>query len=440
MDFSALGNTCVVGLQWGDEGKGKIVDVLTEHFDIVVRYNGGANAGHTVRLGDERFALHLIPSGILRPGVRNVIGPGVALDPPALVAEIDGLTARGVAVGDNLVISNRAHVVMPYHRLADRLSERSLRVDRRIGTTARGIGPCYADKMLRSAAFRVADLLRPARFREHLADVLAERDRVLSALFPDAERLSAATIADEYLACGERLRPFVADATPILLNALRRGNRILFEGAQGMLLDIDHGTFPFVTSSHCGPNGVASGAGVPPQCVRSVLGVSKAYSTRVGAGPFPTELNDETAGIIRERGQEYGTTTGRPRRCGWYDAVAARYCVALGGVTQVAIMHLDTLGSLPEVRICCGYRVEGIMLDAFVPDADVLEHVEPVFETMPGWSGDISGVRRFEDLPIAAQRYVDRLEALLDAPITLLSVGADRSDTLHRSCGLIGGA
>lgn len=439
MDFSTLGNTCVVGLQWGDEGKGKMVDVLTEHFDLVVRYNGGANAGHTVRLGEEKFALHLIPSGILRSGVRNVIGPGVALDPPALVAEIDGLMARGVAVGDNLVISNRAHVVMPYHRLADRLSERSLRDDRKIGTTARGIGPCYADKMLRSAAFRVADLLRPARFREHLADVLAERNRVLETLFPEAERLDAAAIADEYLACGERLRPFVADATPILLDALRRGRRMLFEGAQGMLLDIDHGTFPFVTSSHCGPNGVASGAGVPPQCVKSVLGVSKAYSTRVGAGPFPTELNDETGALIRERGHEYGTTTGRPRRCGWYDAVAARYCVALGGVTQVAIMHLDTLGSLPEVRICSGYKVGGRPLEAFVPDADVLEGVEPVFETLPGWSGDISGVRRLEDLPAAALRYVDRLESLLQAPITLLSVGADRTATLHRPGGAVGG-
>ncbi len=433
MDFASLGNTCVVGLQWGDEGKGKIVDVLTEHFDVVVRYGGGANAGHTVRLGDQKFALHLLPSGILRRGVMCVIAPGVVIDPEVLIGEIDGLTARGLEVGRNLQLSSRAHVVMPWHKKQDRLSEGALGEDRKIGTTARGIGPCYADKMLRTAAVRVEDLYKPDAFRAKVTDVVGQRNKLFAALFGDHEPLDAEQIAGQYLRFAERLRPFLTDTTPYLHDCISAGRRMLFEGAQGTLLDVDHGTYPFVTSSNCGVGGVASGSGVPPRSVQSVVGVMKAYCTRVGSGPFPTEQDNSTGQLIRERGHEYGTTTGRPRRCGWFDAVAARYCVALGGVTQIALMHLDTLATLPEVRICTGYRLEGRTIEQFVPDCELLGRVEPIFETHSGWRGDISGATAIEQLPSEARRYVERLEVLLGAAITLVSVGADRTATLHRT-------
>jgi len=438
VDFASLGNTCVVGLQWGDEGKGKVVDVLTEHFDVVVRYSGGANAGHTVRLGDQKFALHLLPSGILRRGVTCVIAPGVVVDPEVLLAEIDGLVGRGVEVGRNLLLSSRAHVVMPYHKKQDRLSEGALGEERKIGTTARGIGPCYADKMLRSGAVRVEDLFKPEAFRAKVAEVVGQRNKVFAALFGDREPQDAVEIAADYLRMAERLRPFVTDTTPYLHECIAADRRMLFEGAQGTLLDVDHGTYPFVTSSNCGVGGVASGSGVPPRSVRSVVGVMKAYCTRVGGGPFPTEQVNATGQLIRERGHEYGTTTGRPRRCGWFDAVAARYCVALGGVTQIALMHLDTLGTLPEVRICTHYRLEGRTIEAFVPDCELLGRVEPVFETLAGWRGEISGVTSIEQVPVEARRYVERLEALLGAAITLVSVGADRKATLHRESHLPG--
>lgn len=433
MDYASLGNTCVVGLQWGDEGKGKIVDVLTEHFDVVVRYSGGANAGHTVRLGEQKFALHLLPSGILRRGVTCVIAPGVVVDPDVLIGEIDGLVGRGVEVGKNLLLSSRAHVVMPWHKKQDRLSEGALGDERKIGTTARGIGPCYADKMLRTAAVRVEDLYKPEQFRAKVAEVAAQRNKIFAALFGDREPLESRQISSEYLRFAERLRPFVTDTTPYLHDCISDGGRMLFEGAQGTLLDVDHGTYPYVTSSNCGVGGVASGSGVPPRCVKSVVGVMKAYCTRVGSGPFPTEQDNETGQLIRERGHEYGTTTGRPRRCGWFDAVAARYCVSLGGVTQVALMHLDTLATIPEVRICTGYRLEGRTIEHFVPDCDLLGRVEPVFETYPGWGGEISGITSIEQLPAEARRYVERLEGLLGAAITLVSVGADRTATLHRT-------
>ena len=367
MDFEALGHTCVVGLQWGDEGKGKIVDLLTEHFDVVVRYAGGANAGHTVIIQDRRFALHLLPSGILRPEVLSVIGPGVALDIETLQGEITDLRGRDVEIGDNLLISNRAHLVMPYHKKQDRLSEQRLHPDRKIGTTARGIGPCYADKTLRSTAFRVADLYDEAAFRRRLGEVVSDRNRVLAALYHDDDPLDAAAVADQYLSIATDLRRHVTDTTPVLHEALTYGKRLLFEGAQGALLDIDHGTFPYVTSTTCTAGGVAGGAGVPPSCVQSFVGVVKAYATRVGGGPFPTELTDATGDAIRERGREYGTTTGRPRRCGWFDAFAAKYTVDLGGITQLCVMHLDTLTGLPEIRLCTGYRRGGRRLDSFPP-------------------------------------------------------------------------
>ncbi|HVP11833.1 MAG TPA: adenylosuccinate synthase [Phycisphaerae bacterium] len=432
MDFNALGNTGVVGLQWGDEGKGKIVDLLTEHFDVVVRYAGGANAGHTIQIGGEKFALHLVPSGILRPGVLCIIGPGVVLDPEILTEEINGLRARGIEVGGNLLISNRAHLVMPYHKKQDRLAEARLDSARRIGTTARGIGPCYADKALRSTAFRVGDLYDPPRFRARLEEIVADRNTLFATLYGDKEPLDPEAIAAAYLTCAEKLAPHVTDTTSRLHQAVAARRRVLFEGAQGTLLDIDHGTFPFVTSSTCMAGGISGGAGLPFSAVRSFIGVVKAYTTRVGGGPFPTELNDDTGETIRRRGHEYGTTTGRPRRCGWFDAFAVKYSVALNGITQVAVMHLDTLASLPEVKICTGYLHKGRKLEFFSPDVDVLGQVEPVYETLPGWPDKGGPISHLSQLPDSARRYIDRLEKLLGVPITLLSVGADRSATLHR--------
>lgn len=432
MDFQSLGNTSVIGLQWGDEGKGKIVDLLTGHFDVVVRYAGGANAGHTVRIGNEKFALHLVPSGILRPNVLNVIGPGVALDLEIIIGELDGLIKRGIEVGANLKISSRAHLVMPYHKKQDRLNEARLGAERQIGTTAKGIGPCYADKMLRSTAFRVADLFHVDSFRHRLSEVIADRNKIFAALYDDREPVNAESVANDYLRFAERIAPHVADTTETIHDALVAGKRMLFEGAQGSLLDLNHGTFPYVTSSTCTSGGVAAGVGVPPSAVKSYVGVIKAYSTRVGSGPFPTELKDATGDRIRERGHEYGTTTGRPRRCGWFDAFSARYAVDLSGITQLAVMHLDTLGTFPEVSICTGYRVRGKMLRVFSADVEVLNEAEPVYETLPGWQGDLTGMTKFEQLPGEARRYLDRLESLLGAPITLVSIGAERTATLHR--------
>jgi len=432
MDFKSLGNTSVAGLQWGDEGKGKIVDLLTEHFDVVVRYAGGANAGHTVRIGDQKFALHLVPSGILRPGVVSVVGPGVVVDLETICGEMRALRERGIEVGRNLLISNRAHLVMPYHKQQDRLSEAQLGDDRKIGTTARGIGPCYADKMLRSSAFRVMELFKPAEFRAKLARVLADRNKAFAAVYPAFEPLTPEAIAEEYLRLGEELRPHVTDTTQVLHGALADKKRLLFEGAQGGLLDIDHGTFPYVTSSTCTAGGVAAGAGVPPSCIKTYLGVIKAYMTRVGSGPFPTEQTNATGDAIRVKGHEFGTTTGRPRRVGWFDAFATRYSVALAGITQLAVMHLDTLGIVDEVRICTGYKHQGRNLPMFTPDIDILSEVEPVYESLPGWSADIPPNAQFADLPKAAQKYVERIEQLLGASVTLVSIGAERTATLHR--------
>lgn len=433
MDFQQLGNTCVVGLQWGDEGKGKIIDLLTEHFDVVVRYAGGANAGHTVQIAGERFALHLIPSGILRPGVLSIIGPGVVVDLEILVKEIEGLRARGVDVGPNLLISNRAHLVMPYHKKQDRLGEARQEAGSKIGTTAKGIGPCYADKMLRTPAFRMEDLYEPATFRQKLERVVAERNRLFEILYGDREPLDAAVIGDTWLDYAARLAPHAADTTQRLREALAAGKRILFEGAQGSLLDVNFGTFPYVTSSVCTSGGAAAGAGVAPSVIRNYVGVIKAYSTRVGGGPFPTELRDATGDLIRERGHEYGTTTGRPRRCGWFDAFAVRHTVELNGVAELAVMHLDTLGTLPEVRICTGYRHRGALLPSFPSNTRILAEVEPVYETLPGWPGDLGEVRSDEQLPAEARRYLERLEQLLGVPITLVSVGADREATVGRN-------
>ncbi len=363
----------------------------------------------------------------------NVIGPGVALDPEILLEEINGLRQRGIEVGENLLISNRAHLVMPYHKKQDRLGETRLGASRKIGTTAKGIGPCYAEKMLRSTALRFGDLFDAPVLRSRLREIVADRNAVFATLYNDNEPLDADAIAETFINYGQQLARHRADTTKVLHAALESNKQILVEGAQGALLDIDHGTFPFVTSSSCLPGGIAPGSGLPPAAIRTYLGVIKAYSTRVGSGPFPTELHDDTGEAIRRKGREFGTTTGRPRRCGWFDACAARYSVALGGVTQLAIMHLDTLSGFKELNICTGYRLGGAEQDFFSPDWEFLINAEPIYETLPGWPEGGANVKRHDDLPAEAKAYLNRIEQLLRKPITIISVGPERSATLFKA-------
>lgn len=430
MRFEDLSHTCVVGLSWGDEGKGKVVDVLVRHFDAVARYSGGANAGHTIVVDGEKFALHQIPSGILHPGVISVIGNGCVVDPAALLGEIASLRLRGVEVGANLRISNRAQVVFPYHRQQDIAAEKAAEPEDRIGTTARGIGPCYADKASRRWGVRVCDLFHADRLRERVRGVVAYKNAYFGALYDAREPIDAEAITAEYLALAEQLRPHIADTTAELFDLMRREKRVLFEGAQGCLLDVDHGTYPFVTSSNSGAGGAASGAGVPPWRIRSVIGVLKAYTTRVGSGPMPTELHDQVGDTIRNVGREFGTTTGRPRRCGWFDAVAATYAAMFNGPTHLAILHLDTLTGLDELKICMNYRHKGGLLNTFPADPYMLGEVEPVYETFESWTQDIRDVRRWSDLPPAAQHYLTAIRRRVGAPIGIVGVGPDRDQTI----------
>jgi adenylosuccinate synthase len=425
------GNTCVIGLQWGDEGKGKIVDFLAEKADVVVRYCGGANAGHTVRIGGEKYSTHLLPVGVLRPGKMSIIGNGVVLDPAALFREIDELASRNVLVGpDNLRISYKTHLVMPYHMQEDTAREQSAE-GVALGTTRRGIGPTYADKMQRATALRVADLLHEEKLKHKVAQVVTERNKVLRVLY-DSPPIDWKQVFEQYRDYGRRLQPFVEDTTWLLLQYAQQGKRIVFEGAHATLLDVDHGTYPYVTSSNCSGLGVYTGAGVPPQMVQDFVGVIKSYSTRVGGGPFPTEQDNNTGSYIRERGNEYGTTTRRPRRCGWFDALAVLYAADLCGVRSLALTLLDVLSGLDHVQICTGYRRQGIRLPYFRADMDVLADVEPIYETLPGWRGNISGCRNFAELPMEAQQYVKRIEQLIGVPVKMVSVGPERSATLIR--------
>lgn len=425
------GNTCVFGLQWGDEGKGKIVDYITEHAEVVVRYCGGANAGHTVRIGGEKYSTHLLPVGIFRPGVMNLIANGVVLDPETLFNEIDGMTARGVAVSpQNLRVSYKTHLVMPWHKQEDAARESSSG-DGAIGTTKRGIGPTYADKMQRSTAIRVADLQHEEKLKQRICSICSERNKVLHVLY-DAPPLDWKPIFEQYRDLGRRLLPYVDDVGHMLLNYKKAGKRIVFEGAHAALLDIDHGTYPYVTSSSCSALGLYTGAGVPPQTVQNFVGIMKAYSTRVGGGPFPTEQDNSTGIYIRERGNEYGTTTRRPRRCGWFDAVAVQYASDLCGTTEIALTLLDVLSGLEVVKICVGYKHRGLALDYFRADMDTLAEVEPVYETLTGWKAEISACRTFAELPIEAKNYVKRIESLVGVKISMVSVGPERTQTLMR--------
>jgi adenylosuccinate synthase len=420
--------TCVVGLQWGDEAKGKIVDLLTEHHDVVVRYNGGANAGHTVVCNGRTFKFSLLPTGVLRPQLLSVIANGVVVDPARFLEEIDSLAAAGIAVGANLRLSDHAHVIFPYHLEEERLSEGG--AGQAIGTTGRGIGPCYQDKVGRICGVRVGELLHPQHLGERLQAIVARKNRLLQALSAEAQTFDAGLLCDKYLQYAERMRPFIADTTYLLHEALAAGKGILFEAAQGSLLDVDHGTYPYVTSSNSSSTGVWSGTGVPARRLERVVGVIKAYTTRVGRGPFPTELNDGVGERIRRTGREYGTVTGRPRRCGWFDAVAARYTATLAGADELALMLLDVLSEVDEISICTAYEANAQRSDHFPSDAFLLEQCRPVYETMPGWRTEISKARRLADLPAAARAYIERLSQLLALPVSIISVGPDREQTI----------
>ncbi|MFW6061242.1 MAG: adenylosuccinate synthase [Planctomycetota bacterium] len=429
-------NVTVIGLQWGDEGKGKIVDALAQGSRYVVRFCGGANAGHTVRVGEQEYALHLIPSGILHANVCNVLGNGVAFDPAVALEEIRALDQRGIEIPpEHLLISDGAHVVMPWHKLQDRLSEEALDSGRKIGTTARGIGPCYSDRANRSTAIRVIDLLSDDGLSRRIRQIGQEKNRIFAALY-DAEPMNLDAIVEEFLGYARALRPRISNAGAILRRACRERQRILFEGGQGSMLDVDHGTYPFVTSSNVTACGIPAGAGISPKDVGQVIGLIKSYTSRVGAGPFPTEQDNEIGQRLRDGGNEYGTTTGRPRRCGWFDAFAVRYACDLSGVDSLALSLLDVLTGFDEVRICTGYRVDGEAMTDFHPMR--MDGVEPVYETLPGWSENITGCRSYGDLPTAAQAYVQRVEQLLDRPVAFISVGPDREATIEHNTQIAG--
>ena len=426
-------STCVVGLQWGDEAKGKIVDWLCDRHDVVVRYQGGANAGHTVVADGVTYKLSLVPTGLLRPGIDCVIGNGVVIHPPALLKEVETLTAQGVQAEGRLLISDRAHVILPYHLEEERLTEESVSAADHLGTTRRGIGPCYKDKVGRVHGVRVGDLYHPTQFAERLGRIVAYKNRLLSAMLPDFTPFDAGDVARDYLGYAERLRPYVRDTTAWLHQALARGKRLLFEGAQGSLLDVDHGTYPYVTSSNSSAAGIAAGSGVPTRHIDRWIGIIKAYTTRVGGGPFPTELDNEIGERIRRVGREYGTVTGRPRRCGWFDAVAVRHSARVSGSTEVSVMLLDVLSGLETLQVAVAYRDgAGGRVEDFPSHLADLERCRPVYETLPGWSEDITAARTWDDLPSTARNYVDFLEKQVGVPISIVSVGPDRTQTIPR--------
>jgi adenylosuccinate synthase len=418
-------NLAVLGAQWGDEGKGKIVDLLTSHFSIVARFQGGHNAGHTVYVNGAKFILRLIPSGILHPGITCVIGNGVVVDPKALFAELDELTRNGIDVGNRVLISDKAHLILPYHRDLDLLSE-ARRGERKIGTTSRGIGPAYEDKIARRG-IRIGDLTDPRGLEENVRDNVTARNRLVHDTTMDWK-----VVLDELLKHAERLRPMIRDVSLLITDAMRAGKPIMFEGAQGTLLDIDHGTYPYVTSSNASIGGICTGLGVPPRAIGRVLGVVKAYTTRVGEGPFPTELSGEMGNRLRESGSEYGAVTGRPRRCGWYDAVAVRYAARINGLDGLALTKLDVLDGLERIEICTSYRCGGRTLTEFPSDVGQLAACEPRYESLPGWNAPTAGVRRFDQLPDAARKYIARLEEVSGVRAAIVSTGSERDDTIVR--------
>lgn len=424
-----MSSVVLIGSQWGDEGKGKITDYLAEYADIVARYQGGNNAGHTVIVGDVEYKLHLIPSGIIYPETKCIIGNGVVVDPEILIEEMKYLKGKGIEVTPaNLTISGHTHLIMPYHKILDELEEES-RGDLKIGTTKRGIGPCYIDKIAR-AGIRVCDLVDLDTFKVKLTENIRLKNNILKKLYESRELLDYNSIYEEFLQYREIIAPFVDDVSLLLNNSLRKGEKILFEGAQGTLLDIDHGTYPFVTSSNPTAGYASVGTGVGPTKIDKVLGVTKAYLTRVGEGPFPTELFDEIGNILGTVGHEFGTTTGRKRRCGWFDAVLMKFTAEINGLTHMAITKLDVLDFLPVIKVCVSYELDGEIIKAFPATLAELSRVKPIFEELSGWECSTAGIKSFEDLPPKAKAYLKRLEELVEVPIAIVAVGPKRDETI----------
>jgi adenylosuccinate synthase len=420
-----MANTILVGAQWGDEGKGKIIDVLTEQADVVVRSQGGANAGHTVRVGAKEYILHLIPSGILRRGKVCLIGNGVVINPTSLVGELDGLKRKKVNVKGRLYISDKAHLVMPYHCELEACAER-IKGKNKIGTTLRGIGPAYGDKIARTG-LRMADLVDTKKLESLLRTRVREANRLIKAF--GGKTVSFKAVYEEYSKAARRLKPFVANTTKMLHDALAAKKEVLFEGAQGTYLDIDQGTYPFVTSSNTTSGGACTGSGMPPNKVDHVLGVIKAYTTRVGGGPFPTE-DDDIGDMLHNMGREFGATTGRPRRCGWFDAVATRQAAQVNGIDQLAITNIDGLDKLPEIRVCVAYKLRGKIIDYVPTISEEIEQVKPVYETFPGWQTDTTKAKTWKDLPPKARRYLQAIAKMIDAKIVIASIGPARNQTI----------
>ena len=417
----------VVGAQWGDEGKGKIVDLLSEKVDIVARYQGGANAGHTVVRNKKTFIFHQIPSGILHKNVTCVIGNGVVLDPEELINEIDELKLLGVELEGRLLISQNAHVIMPYHKLLDKIYESGVR---KIGTTCRGIGPAYVDKYARTG-IKVYDFLEASTLEEKIRRNVEEKNLILKKVF-DTDGINADEVVEKYKSFALKIKPFIADTTFYLNEAVRSGKKILLEGAQGALLDIDHGTYPFVTSSNSTAGGATTGLGIPPSKINKVIGVTKAYTTRVGEGPFPTELKNETGERIRKIGGEYGATTGRPRRCGWLDIVSLKYSIMINGIDELALTKLDVFDEFPEIKICVEYEINGKKIDRFPSNPKILEKVKPVYVTLKGWKKKTSGVTEYEKLPQEAKNFVETIENLTGVKVGIISTGAEREEVIFK--------
>lgn len=418
--------TVLVGSQWGDEGKGKIVDILSDRYEIVARYQGGANAGHTIQIGEQQYILHLIPSGILRDNVICVIGNGVVIDPKALLDEINFLKQHGFDIKNRLFISQNAHLIMPYHKLLDSISESGTD---KIGTTGRGIGPCYIDKYARKG-IRIADLLNRKVLEEKIRKNLEEKNNLLKKVY-NQEALDVEAIINEYTAFDIEIDQYIKDVPTYLNDAIDEGKSVLMEGAQGALLDVDFGTYPYVTSSHPTSGGACTGTGIPPSKISSVIGIVKAYTTRVGLGPFPTELVDETGNNLREWGKEYGATTGRPRRCGWFDGFLVKYSRMINGISRAAITKLDVLSNLDEIKVCTGYEHKGRLLKSFPSEIEQLSEAIPIYETLPGWKTDISNARNFSELPSATKDYLNFIAEICGFEISIISVGPRRSQTIE---------
>lgn len=429
-----MANVVVVGAQWGDEGKGKIVDLLTEYVDAVARYQGGNNAGHTVVIKGEKFILHSIPSGILHEGKKCIVGCGVVIDPESLIDEIIELEKRGVKFDGNLFLSMNAHLIMPYHRAIDRESERA-RGEKKIGTTGKGVGPAYVDKAAR-VGIRIVDLLDREIFREKVGINLEEKNKILSRIY-NSEEFNIEDIVSMYMGYADKLKPYITDTALLLNRLIDEGKSILFEGAQGTMLDVDHGTYPYITSSNCTAGGACTGTGVSPLKIDGVIGITKAYVTRVGGGPLPTELLDEVGEGLRSRGKEYGATTGRPRRCGWFDTIAMKYAIRVNGLSTLSVMKLDVLDECDNINICTGYQYKNGILKDFPYEIKVIEQCKPIYKEMKGWKKSTLGIRKFEDLPLEAKDYLDRLSDIIEIDFSIISTGPGRDDTIIKDNSIL---